>query len=375
MHFIDLKTQYSVLQQEIDTNIHTVLQHGKYIGGPEIAQLEKNLCEFTGSKYCVTCANGTDALQLALMVLGIGKGDAVFVPSFTFMSTAEVVSLVGAMPIFTDINIDTFNMDAESLENAIERTIREKSLIPKAIMPVDLFGQCADYPKIKKLAAKYHLPIIEDAAQGFGSSINGKMACSFGDISCTSFFPAKPLGCYGDGGAVFTDNKGYYDLLESTHVHGKGTLKYDNVRIGLNSRLDTIQAAVLLPKLRALREYELTDRNKWATMYTELLTSKVKTPTVLPNFRSSWAQYTIMLKDRDQRDAVQQNLEDASIPSMVYYSKPLHRQTVYLPLGYNEGSLPNAEKASERVLSLPMHPYLDRQIISKISKIILSVVK
>ena len=370
MQFIDLKKQYSILQKEIDSNISTVLQHGKYIGGPEIAQLEKELCEFTGAKYCVTCASGTDALQLALMVMGIKEGDAVFVPSFTFMSTAEVVSLVGATPVFTDINLNTFNMDVKSLENAIQRTIKEKKLTPKAVIPVDLFGQCANYSEIMKITDKYNLRVIEDAAQGFGGSINCKMACSFGDISCTSFFPAKPLGCYGDSGAVFTDNKEYYELLESIHVHGKGAIKYDNVRVGLNSRLDTLQAAILLPKLHALKEYELKDRNKWALLYTEFLRDKVKAPTVLPDFNSSWAQYTIMLEDSKQRDAIQNTLKANGIPSMIYYSKPLHRQAVYLPLGYEAGSLPNSEEASERVLSLPMHPYLDEAIIKQISDVI-----
>lgn len=371
MEFVDLKKQYSVLQNEIDEGIRAVLKHGKYIGGPEVAQLEKELCEFTGSKYCVTCASGTDALQLALMVMGIKAGDAVFVPSFTFMSTAEVVSLVGATPVFTDIDTDTFNMDANSLESAIERTISEKKLAPKAVIPVDLFGQCADYAKIRKIANKYHLIVVEDAAQGFGGSINGKMACTFGDISCTSFFPAKPLGCYGDGGAVFTDNEDYYKLLESTHVHGKGAIKYDNIRVGLNSRLDTIQAAILLPKLHALKEHELEDRNKWATLYTELLKDKVKTPIVLPGYRSSWAQYTIMLKDSKQRDDVQRKLKEMDIPSIVYYSKPLHRQKVYLPLGYKEGSFSNSENACQHVLSLPMYPYLDDATVKLIANMII----
>lgn len=276
MEFIDLQKQYRELEKEINYGIKNVLEHGKYIMGPEVQQLEKELCNFTGSKYCLTCANGTDALQMALMALGIGPGDAVFVPSFTFMSTAEVVNLVGATPVFADINIDTFNLDPESFEHAVQKTISKGDLKPKAVIPVDLFGQCADYEKIIPIAKKHGLFVIEDAAQGFGGSINGKMACSFGDISTTSFFPAKPLGCYGDGGAVLTNDDDMFQLMSSIRVHGKGTMKYDNVRVGLNSRLDTIQAAILLPKLHAFISSELELRNKWAAQYTILLKDKVR---------------------------------------------------------------------------------------------------
>ena len=372
MEFVDLKKQYSRLEKEINNGIQAVLLHGHYIEGPEVAKLAKELSDYTGAKYCVTCANGTDALQLALMALGIGPGDAVFVPSFTFMSTAEVVSLVGATPVFTDIDINTFNMDVTSLENAIQKVIKKGKLTPKAVIPVDLFGQCADFAQIIPTARKYSLKVIEDGAQGFGGSINGKKACSFGDISTTSFFPAKPLGCYGDGGAVFTDNEKYYDLIISTHFHGKGSMKYDNVRVGLNSRLDTIQAAILLPKLHAFIKDELDLRNKWASLYTELLKDKIKTPSVPEGYTSSWAQYTVMLENREQRDLLQQKLKEAQIPAMVYYPRPLHRQTVYLPLGYVEGSLPNAENVSNRVLSLPMHPYLDADMIRSIINFIIT---
>ena len=372
MEFIDLQRQYRELEKEINKGIKNVLEHGKYIMGPEVQQLEKELCDYTGSKYCLTCANGTDALQMALMALGIGPGDAVFVPSFTFMSTAEVVNLVGATPVFADIEIDSFNLDPESFEKAVKETLSKGILKPKAVIPVDLFGQCADYEKIESIAKKYGLFVIEDAAQGFGGSINGKRACSFGDISTTSFFPAKPLGCYGDGGAVFTDNDDMFQLMSSIRVHGKGTMKYDNVRVGLNSRLDTIQAAILLPKLHAFISSELELRNKWADLYTELLKNKVRTPYVPNGYISSWAQYTILLDDSEQREHIQKNLKAKGIPTNVYYTKPLHLQTVYLPLGYPKGSLPFSEEASERVLSLPMHPYMAEEMVTEICTALLA---
>lgn len=366
MEFIDLKAQYAHLEKEIDENIHNVLKHGKYISGPEVSQLEKELCDYTGTQYCVTCANGTDALQMALMALDIKHGDAVFVPSFTFMSTAEVVNLTGATPVFVDIDIDTFNMSPASLESAVQKISEEGKLNPKAVIPVDLFGQCADYPAILPIAKKYSLFVIEDAAQGFGGSINGKKACTFGDISATSFFPAKPLGCYGDGGAVFTDDEGLYKLLSSIHIHGKGSMKYDNVRLGLNSRLDTIQAAILLPKLREFPT-ELELRNKWAKLYTDLLKDIVKVPLVPKGFTSSWAQFTILLDSQEKRDELQTKLKEAGIPAMIYYYKPLHLQDVYKELGCAKGSLPNAEKAAECVLSLPMHPYMTSEQVKEIT--------
>lgn len=372
MEFIDLQRQYRELEKEINDGIKNVLEHGKYIMGPEVQQLEKELCDYTGSKYCLTCANGTDALQMALMVLGIGPGDAVFVPSFTFMSTAEVVNLVGATPVFADIDLNSFNLDPESFEKAVKETLSKGILKPKAVIPVDLFGQCAGYEKIIPIAKKYGLIVIEDSAQGFGGSINGRMACSFGDISITSFFPAKPLGCYGDGGAIFTDNDEIFQLMSSIRVHGKGTMKYDNVRVGLNSRLDTIQAAILLPKLHAFISSELELRNKWADLYTELLKNKVRTPYVPNGYISSWAQYTILLDDSEQREHIQKNLKAKGIPTNVYYTKPLHLQTVYLPLGYPKGSLPFSEEASERVLSLPMHPYMAEEMVTEICTALLA---
>ena len=366
MEFIDLKAQYKALKKEIDEAIQGVLNHGGFIMGKEVAELEAHLKEYVGVKYCVSCANGTDAMSMVLMAWDIKEGDAVFVPSFTFMSTAEVVSLCGATPIFVDIDIDTFNIDVNSLESAIKKVISEKKLTPKIIIPVDLFGLPADYEKLIPLAKKYNLSILEDGAQGFGGAINGKKTCSFGEAATTSFFPAKPLGCYGDGGAIFTDDEELYSILASIRVHGKGKDKYDNVRVGLNSRIDTLQAAVLLPKLKAFRDYELDERQKWGKLYASLLKNIVKIPTIANGYTSSFAQYTILMDNEEQRGALQKSLKENSIPSMVYYPKPLHLQTVYRELGYAEGSLPQSERASKCVLSLPMHPYLDENQINNI---------
>lgn len=366
MQFIDLQVQYQALKKEIDANIQKVLDHGKYIMGPEVLELERELAAYVGVKHCITCANGTDALQMVLMAWGIGEGDAVFVPTFTFMSTAEVVSLEGATPVFTDVDIATFNMDVQSLEKQIKKVIAEGKLNPKAIIPVDLFGQPANYPEIMKIAEKYNLLVLEDGAQGFGGSINGQKACSFGHAATTSFFPAKPLGCYGDGGAIFTNDDELAELLLSIRIHGKGIEKYDNVRIGLNSRLDTIQAAILLPKLEAFAKTELELRNKWAGYYTKRLSSKYNTPKVPDGYLSSWAQYTLLLDSAEERDTLQAKLKAADIPSMIYYPRPLHLQTAYLYLGYQKGAFPNAEKACAGVLSLPMSPWLKEEDAERI---------
>lgn len=366
MEFIDLHTQYLQLRDEINANIQKVLDHGKYIMGPEVFELEDQLADYVGVQHCITCANGTDALQMVLMAWNIKAGDAVFVPSFTFMSTAEVVSLQGATPVFTDIDIKTFNMSAESLEKQIKKVLAEGKLTPKAIIPVDLFGQPADYDKIMKIAKKYNLLVLEDAAQGFGGSIEDMKACSFGDAATTSFFPAKPLGCYGDGGAIFTDNDELAELLKSIRIHGKGTEKYDNIRIGLNSRLDTIQAAILLPKLKVFKEYELQKRNEIACRYTESLKGKYTTPFVPNNIKSSWAQYTLLLNNEEERNSLQSKLKEHDIPSMIYYPKPLHLQMCYKDLEYDKCSLINSENASKCVLSLPMSPWIDRHDLEKV---------
>lgn len=358
MEFIDLKRQYKELKKDIDKNIEKVLEDANFIMGSEVKELEGKLAEYVGRKYCATCGNGTDALTIALKILDIKTGDAVFVPSFTFYSSSEVVSLEGATPIFVDVDERTFNIDVNKLESAIEKVKKEGKLTPRAIIAVDLFGQTANFPEILKVAKENDLKVIEDGAQGFGGSINGKMACSFGDISTTSFFPAKPLGCYGDGGAIFTDDEELYNKILSIRVHGKGSFKYENVRVGLNSRLDTIQAAILLPKLRAFEEYELSDRNKVAKLYTEKLSDLVVTPLVYEGYISSWAQYTIILNSSEERSFVQNKLKEKGIPSMIYYPIPLHKQKVYDGYSFNLEELRVTEKLCNVVLSIPMHPYL-----------------
>jgi dTDP-4-amino-4,6-dideoxygalactose transaminase len=359
MQFIDLAAQYQHLKEKIDARIQTVLDHGKYIMGPEVAELETNLADYVGVKHCITCANGTDALTLSMMVLDIKEGDAVFCPTFTFFATAETIAFQKATPVFVDSDEATFNICPRDLENQIINTITEGVLTPKAIIAVDLFGLPANYPEIEKLAKKYNLKLIEDAAQGFGGSITDnegitKRAGSFGDMATTSFFPAKPLGCYGDGGAVFTDNDEYADLLRSYRVHGKGTDKYDNIRIGMNSRLDTIQAAVLLEKLAEFPT-ELINRNKAADAYEKQLAKMNKTPQVPEGYVSSWAQYTLIDEDRD---AIMAGYKAKGIPTVIYYGTCMHQQTAFNYLGDTAGDFPVAEKLAKSVFSLPMHPYL-----------------
>lgn len=366
MQFRDLKTQYQVLKSDIDAAMIKVATNCNFISGAEVTQLEKELAEYVGVKHCVTCANGTDALSIAMMAWGIKEGDAVFVPDFTFFASGEIVSHCGATPIFVDVDLDTFNIDCNSLENAIKKVIEEGKLTPKVVIAVDLFGLPADFDKVRTIADKYGLLVLEDGAQGFGGQINGKRACSFGDISTTSFFPAKPLGCYGDGGAVFTDDDELAALMRSICVHGKGSMKYDNVRIGLNSRLDTMQAAILSVKLKAFADYEVADVNKVAARYTELLKGVVKTPVVPEGFYSSWAQYTLQLENREKRDALQAALKEKGIPTMVYYPKPMHEQKAFGIEGNYEFDCANTEKLCGTVLSLPMHPYLKEEEILEV---------
>lgn len=375
MEFRDLKRQYQNNKNNIDAAIAEVLHESCYIGGEQVKKLENFLADYVDVKYCISCANGTDALQLALMAWKIGKGDAVFVPDFTFFSSAEVVSLVGATPVFVDVDTKTFNISAESLEETIEDILLKGVLRPKVIVAVDLFGQPAEYPRIREIAQKYNLLVLEDGAQGFGGRIEEQKACSFGDISTTSFFPAKPLGCYGDGGAIFTDNLEWAELIRSYKVHGKGHNKYDNVRIGLNSRLDTIQAAVLLSKFEKFENEELNAVNQVAEWYNKKLSEMVEVPVVLENYFSSWAQYTIKLKDQTQRDYVKNYLNSKEIPSMIYYPKPLHMQEAFTDQFCGEAKLVNSIDICHRVLSLPMHPYLKEEEVDYIAKVIQNALK
>tara|TARA_R110002072_G_scaffold255129_2_gene413860 strand:- start:13552 stop:14616 length:1065 start_codon:yes stop_codon:yes gene_type:complete len=354
MQFIDLQAQYQYLKERIDKRIQQVLNHGAYIMGPEVQELEEKLADYVGVKHAISCANGTDALQLCMMVLGIKPGDAVFCPTFTFFATAEAIAFVGATPVFVDSDESTFNICPVDLEKRISNIIEEGKLKPKAIIAVDLFGLPANYPELERISKQYDLKLVEDAAQGFGGEINGRRAGSFGDIATTSFFPAKPLGCYGDGGAVFTNNVEYADLLRSYRVHGKGHDKYDNVRIGMNSRLDTIQAAILLEKL-AVFPQELINRNQAAEKYTQELSATYKTPVVPQGYLSSWAQYTLVA---DKRDAEMAKYKAQSIPTMIYYGTCMHQQTAFKSIGYTDRDFPVASKLAKQVFSLPMHPYL-----------------
>ncbi len=393
-----MKQQYRVLHKDMDRAVLDSIASGAYIMGPQVKELEKQLAEFVGVKHCLTCANGTDALTLALKAWGIGPGDAVFVPDFTFFSSAEVVSLEGATPVFVDVCEDSFNIDAKDLERAVQEVLAEGHLRPRVVVAVDLFGQPADYAAVRAVSDHYGLLVLEDGAQGFGGSIQmadqvghdenttsvipgltgnlkTRRACSFGDISTTSFFPAKPLGCYGDGGAVFTDNDEWAALIDSYRVHGKGQFKYDNVRIGLNSRLDTLQAAILQVKLKAFADYELDAVNEAAVRYTERLEG-LATPVIPEGFRSSWAQYTVRFADRAQRDAVQAALKAAGIPAMVYYPKPMHLQTAFVSVipGLTR-NLPVATSLCDRVLSLPMHPYITEEEIDSVCGVIHQVLQ
>ena len=412
MDFIDLAAQQRRIADQLNANMARVLAHGRYINGPEVRELEQILAGYVGAKYAVGCASGTDALLMALMALGIGPGDAVFTTPFTFIATAEVISLLGATPVFVDIDPVTFNIDPKKLEEAIvslrenparrlpahavgtgnpgvaaiqaafpdrriidRRTVDRagtpgKTLRPRAVVPVDLFGLPADYEAIGDVAARYGLKIIEDAAQSFGGEYKGSKACAFGHIACTSFFPAKPLGCYGDGGMCFTDDENIDEVLRSLRVHGQGSDKYDNVRIGINGRLDTLQAAILLAKFEIFPE-EIDLRQTVAADYNELLAGVVATPQVPEGYRSAWAQYSILARDGAERALFMAKLKSAGIPTAIYYPKPLHLQTAFASSGYREGDFPVSEDCARRIFSLPMHPYLaagDRRRIAEVLK-------
>ncbi len=370
MEFRDLKRQYQILKQDINKAIAEVTASGTFIMGKNVKELETSLAEYVGVKHCLSCANGTDALTLALKAWGIGSGDAVFVPDFTFFSSAEVIALEGASPVFVDVLPETFNIDVQSLQQAIKVVKEEGKLKPKAIIAVDLFGLPADFEQIKAIAQQEHLLLLEDGAQGFGGSINGQKACSFGDIATTSFFPAKPLGCYGDGGAVFTNNNEWAGLITSYRVHGKGANKYDNLRIGLNSRLDTLQAAILQVKLRAFAEQELELVNQVAHRYNSQLKGVV-TPCTPEHFNSSWAQYALRLKDNTERTELQTFLKSHDIPSMVYYPTTMSDQTAFKGTKHYVET-PISHQLAQTVLSLPIHPYMTESESQKVIDAVLA---
>ena len=381
MQFRDLQKQYEVLKSDITEKIQKVCLSAHYISGQEVAELERTLAEYVGVKHCITCANGTDALTLAIKAWGLGKGDAVFVPDFTFFSSGECPANEECTCIFVDVDKNTYNMDAEKLEEAIQRVKKDGKYEAKAVVAVDLFGQPADYDAIKPICEKYGLLLLEDGAQGFGGEIRGRKACSFGDISTTSFFPAKPLGCYGDGGAIFTNSDEWAALIRSYAVHGKaGDDKYNNIRLGLNSRLDTIQAAILQVKFKAFQEYEIKDVNKAANIYNKALKEAdldkiLILPTIKEGFLSSWAQYTIQLPSGIDRSKVQNEMKAKNIPTMVYYMKPMHLQGAFEKTDSAIADCPITEEICETVLSLPMHPYMTEEQVEEVVKALKEVIK
>lgn len=372
MQFRDLQKQYEVLKEDIDRSVANVCSGAHFISGQQVRELEEQLASYVGTKHCITCANGTDAITLAIKAWGLGAGDAVFVPDFTFFSSGECPAGEGCTCVFVDVDPDTYNIDPDKLEEAVKSVLADGEYNPRAVVAVDLFGQPADYGRIREICDKYDLLLLEDGAQGFGGSIEGRRACSFGDISTTSFFPAKPLGCYGDGGAIFTDNDEWAALLRSLAVHGKsGDDKYNNIRLGLNSRLDTIQAAILLVKFKAFCDYELNGINEIAIMYAEEFARRgldkvIKLPIVKSGFYSSWAQYTIQLPESVDRSNLQAKLRESDIPTMVYYMKPMHKQGAFENTYSAKADCPVTEKLCSRVLSLPIHPYMTREMVNTV---------
>jgi len=379
--FIDLQSQFKRIQSEVEERVVSVLRSGQYILGPAVSEFENKLAEFTEVKHVVACSSGTDALKIALMAKGVGPGDAIFTSPFTYFATAEVISLLGATPIFVDIDLDTFNIDPAALRAAIlalkdcdnAKSVlpnwplkKLRSLNPRGIITVDLFGLPADHDSINSIAAENDLFVIEDAAQGFGGEVNGRRSGNLAEVGCTSFFPAKPLGCYGDGGALFTNDDELASLFRSIRVHGQGIDRYENVRLGLTGRLDTIQAAILIPKLDIFPD-ELIERQRVAATYEKLISSSgvdVITPKVPDGFYSAWAQYSLLAVDSMARQAILDRLKSAGVPTMIYYKRPLHLQKAFANLGYQLGDFPVSEQASDRIFSLPMHPYLDDKSIA-----------
>lgn len=373
MEFRDLKRQYEYLKNNIDATLVGAIASARFISGPQIRELEEKLANYVGVKHCISCGNGTDAISIMLMAHGIGeagggsKKDVVFVPDFTFFSTGECPATCGATPVFVDVRRNTYNMDATALERAVERVISEGKLVPKAVIAVDLFGMPADFDALRQVCDKHGMLLLEDGAQGFGGRYHDRRACSLGVTATTSFFPAKPLGCYGDGGAIFTDDDNIAMLCRSIAVHGKDmgnpsdpNAKYNNVRLGMNSRLDTLQAAILLEKFKAFEKYELEDINKVANWYDERLSDieRLTLPTVPEGYYSSWAQYTVQLPDGVDRAAVQDKMKEAGIPTMVYYVKPMHKQGAFFGTISAEADCPGTEYLCDHVLCLPIHPYM-----------------
>lgn len=364
MQFIDLKRQYNTIKEDVDNRIKNVMEHQRFIMGPEVEEMEQKLAAYTGRKYVFSCASGTDALTIPLMAMDLKKTDAVFVPSFTFFASGESVALVGATPVFVDCD-ETYNIDTTKLREAIEDVLSKGELEPKGIIPVDLFGLPANYDEILAIAKEYNLFILEDAAQGFGGVYKGRKTGSFGDVSATSFFPAKPLGCYGDGGAIFTDDDDLAEKIHSIRVHGQGTSRYDNVRIGLNGRMDTLQAAVILSKLEVFDE-EIQKRQLVAKQYCNELEGAYRLPIITDECVSSWAQFTLQARDEEHRDYIINKMKEYDIPIMIYYILPLHMQTAFKYLGYDANDLPVCAEYCKKVFSVPMHPYLSKDEISYI---------
>lgn len=365
MQFIDLHRQYDKIDQKVKKGILNVLEHKRFIMGQEVKNLEARLAEYVGVKHAICCASGTDSLIIPLMAYEVKKTDAIFVPSFTFFASAESISLAGGTPVFVDCEEDTFNMSVDSLKAAIKHVEAEGKLNLKGIIAVDLFGLPANFKAIREIADEYNMFLIEDGAQGFGGKIGEKRACGFGDIAATSFFPAKPLGCYGDGGAIFTNDDDLAAKIHSIHIHGQGADKYDNIRLGLNSRLDTIQAVVLDAKLDIFED-ELVKRNVVAQTYTETLKDILETPVVPENSFSSWAQYTLKVKEGLSRENIIANLKNQGIPTAIYYPIPIHQSSAYVDIAADQIELPVTEKIAKTVFSIPMHPYLEEKEIRQI---------
>ena len=368
MQFIDLKAQQKQIREKVNKRIQKVLDHGKYIMGPEVFEFEDKLAKYVNVKHCISCSSGTDALLIPLLARGISKGDAVLTTPFTYIATAEVIALLGAEPVFVDIYPTTFNMDPSKIEGAIDYA-KNKGLFPKAIIPVDLFGLPARYRLIQEIADKYNLFVVEDAAQGLGGSIRSKKAGSYGNVASTSFFPAKPLGCYGDGGAIFTNDDDLAQNMRSIRVHGSGLDKYDNVRIGINGRLDTFQAAILLEKFAIFND-ELDLRNQISQYYNNSINNNFQKPIIPDQYYSSWAQYSVLSRSSKHREEIISSLKKEKIPSMIYYRIPLHLQKVFKKLNYKKGDFPVAESTADRIFSLPMHPYLENHHQDKIVEIL-----